>query len=117
MKDEIMLGDLGIASKSSVAESMQLKDVSPHIKKRMLSNQLPKVQLALFRFRVFLLRKRVPEPQRLVAGSSDNSFASRAHGEIKHTVGMPRQRRDRRHRRVFPNAYLVLRARRGEAVR
>ena len=66
---------------------------------------------------LLLLRERIPKPQRLISRTRHNRLPIRTHGQIQDPIRMPRQGRDHTQTRVLPNAYLVLRRRRREAVR
>ena len=50
-----------------------------------------------------------PEAERFITGTGDDRFAIGRHGQIKHTIGMPRQLRHLSEARVFPDQNLILR--------
>ena len=68
------------------------------------------------RFATLALGKCVPEAERLVPSARDDRLAVGTHREVEHAAGVARERNDHVQRRILPNAYLVLRRRRGETV-
>jgi len=57
---------------------------------------------------LFLRRKNVPEPQRLVAGAGNQGLAVGAGRQVQDTVGVACERRNLLHGGVAPNVDLVL---------
>ena len=82
------------------------------------SDEPPIIQPTLpLRLIILPLRKRIPKPQRLIPRTRHDRLTIRAHREIQHAVRMPRQQHDHVQCGVLPDAYLVLRGGKGEAVR